>query len=183
VPTSQRPLRLDLSTDENFIAVHVPGSAHVPGSVRFYLVETPDACIAEVQLDGRLRSAAFCGNGLFVCVVEQQREPVCWHVGKSGPGWSATAVPVPMKLEGSESASCVCWLKQRGLTHQADTWLLLTGCSEGSFCLGKYSPEARQIQAIGERPHKPFTEAGRFVRALLPLGDERVLAVYASFLL
>jgi hypothetical protein len=49
--------------------------------------------------------------------------------------------------------------------------------------LGKYSSEARQIQAIGERPHKPFTEEGRFVRALLPLGDERVLAVYASFLL
>ena len=132
---------------------------HVPGSVRFHLVAAPDACIAEVQLDGRLRSAAFCGNGLFVCVVEQKREPVCWHVGKSGPGWSATAVPVPMKLEGSKSASCMCWLKQRGLTHQADTWLLLTGCSEGSFCLGKYSPEARQIQAIRERPHKPFTEA------------------------
>jgi hypothetical protein len=183
VRTSQRPLRLDLSTDETFIAVHVPGSANVPGSLRFHLVATPDACIAEVQLEGRLRSAAFCGNGLFVCVVAERSEPVCWHVGKSGPGWSATAVPVPMKLEGSESASCVCWLKQRGLTHQADTWLLLTGCSEGSFCLGKYSPEARQIRAIGERPHKPFTEAGRFVRALLPLGDERVLAVYASFLL
>ena len=77
----------------------------------------------------------------------------------------------------------MCWLKQRGLTHQAATWFLLTGCSEGSFCLGQYSQEARQIQAIGELPHKPFTSAGRFVRALLPLGDERVLAVYASFLL
>jgi hypothetical protein len=49
--------------------------------------------------------------------------------------------------------------------------------------LGQYSQEARQIQAIGELPHKPFTSAGRFVRALLPLGDERVIAVYASFLL
>jgi len=171
VRTSARPTRLDLSTDEKFIAVHTPGS------VRFHLVASPDNHIAEVKLDGKLRSVAFCGNGLFACVVGNRA--VCWHVGKSAAVagvWGVAPVDVDVKLKGS--ASCVVWKKH------SDCWLLLVGCSEGSFCLAKYSLEGPkgQIRAVSQQPQSPFDKPGRFVRALLPLGDDRMLAVYASAL-
>jgi hypothetical protein len=169
VRTEQPVRRLDLSTNEQFIAVHTPGR------VCFHLVDTPDTHITGVELAGELRSVAFCENGLFVCVVGDN--PVCWLVEESeesGSGWSARPVSVVVTLKGNPS--CVSWVKR------SDSWLLLVGCTKGSFCLAAYIPDDRQPQIVGQPWHSPFDEEGRFVRALLPLGDDRVLAVYASAL-